>query len=486
MPSESSSILSRTSLIVSRVTDTQGNTRSAGQAYNEAQQAKNDLQNKKEELKSEAKNQASAHGKDLNNQRDPNASLSEQKEQLKGAAQNKADQASSEADRNTPNVDRDQAENEARNKAQQLKEKIPEKHREAASDAINTTKDILHDALPEERREQFIYRLKKVVVEAQEHKDYMEAMTWLLDTLENYKGHAQHVTGKGVDAAKDFKSDPAISNATLGFRTLLERFANGKSMDGMVKALDQIYTDVDNDPELKGYFSKLNDYVHRLLLEPGWILDEEAEQEGRELQEGGKKFFSDKYKGHQEHLFDEIQNWFTALGDDPLNVRLGEDVKRLTKDLLFNEEGNLTFKGRLWKDVKDVILPSFIRQIGYVPIPRAEYSDDSIDVVIENLILSGPNLFPNLISIRADNSFTFSPFPSITKHVDTHHHKMQLSGQGIQADIRDVNFAFRRKTGWPKISDHGLADVVVAGKGISFDVEIESVPNNRNKVFKVC
>lgn len=30
----------------------------------------------------------------------------------------------------------------------------------------------------------------------------------------------------------------------------------------------------------------------------------------------------------------------------------GDDVKRLTKDLLFNEQGNLSFKPHLWNDLR--------------------------------------------------------------------------------------------------------------------------------------
>ena len=192
----------------------------------------------------------------------------------------------------------------------------------------------------------------------------MEAMTWLLDTLENYRGHAVHVANKGAQSANALTDDPSVTDSTLQFRTLLERFANGKSMDGMQNALDQIYTDTQNDEELRRWFTRLNEYAHRALLEPGWILDEESDHEAQELQDSGKYFFTDKYKGHQERLFDEIQLWFTAMGDDPLNRRLGDDVKRLTKDLLFNSEGNLTFKPKLWNDIRNVILPTVIKQIG--------------------------------------------------------------------------------------------------------------------------
>ena len=65
------------------------------------------------------------------------------------------------------------------------------------------------------------------------------------------------------------------------------------------------------------------------------------------------------------------------------------------------------------------------------------------------------------------------------------HHRFRLGLSQIQADMRDVNFAFRRKSGWPKLSDHGLADVVIAGKGISIEVELETVENRRDTVFKV-
>ena len=82
------------------------------------------------------------------------------------------------------------------------------------------------------------------------------------------------------------------------------------------------------------------------------------------------------------------------MGDDPLNARFGQDWARLTKDLLFDSEGSLKFKPELWNDVRKVIVPTLIDQIGYVPIPRVEYSDNSLDLVLENLTLSGRNLFP--------------------------------------------------------------------------------------------
>lgn len=53
----------------------------------------------------------------------------------------------------------------------------------------------------------------------------------------------------------------------------------------------------------------------------------------------------------------------TLAGDDPLNKRFGADWARLTKDLLFDDEGSLKFKSGLWMDIRKVILPSIIDQV---------------------------------------------------------------------------------------------------------------------------
>lgn len=137
----------------------------------------------------------------------------------------------------------------------------------------------------------------------------------------DYKQHGKHIANKGAESADAIKSDPSIANATIQFRTLIERFANGKSMDGMQNALEQIYHDAENDSELRNWWSSLNDYVHRCLLEPGFILEEESDKEARQLQKSGEHFFKDKYRGHWEAFADEVQLFFTAMHHDPLNRR---------------------------------------------------------------------------------------------------------------------------------------------------------------------
>jgi hypothetical protein len=212
------------------------------------------------------------------------------------------------------------------------------------------------------------------------------------------------------------------------------------------------------------------------------VLEPLCNTQGREIRDSGRRFYDDKYKDNFDNLFSTINDFFKQMGEDPLNKRFGEDWARLTRDLLFDSEGSLKFKPALWDDIRRVILPTLIDRVGYIPIPRIEYTDDSYDLVIENLTLSGKNLFPNIVSLEAKNFFKFSPYNVIS---DASSHDITLHFGQIQADMRDVAFYFRKKSGIPKLSDSGLADVVVGGEGVNVTVHVVSSNKDKSSVFKV-
>ena len=81
-----------------------------------------------------------------------------------------------------------------------ITDRIPSQHKNRANEhADRTKKFLLEDYFPEERRDQFIYRGKKVVIECQKHDDYQESMKWLLGAIEEYVGHAKKVGVQGQE-----------------------------------------------------------------------------------------------------------------------------------------------------------------------------------------------------------------------------------------------------------------------------------------------
>jgi hypothetical protein len=51
--------------------------------------------------------------------------------------------------------------------------------------------------------------------------------------------------------------------------------------------------------------------------------------------------------------------------------------------------------------------------------------------------------------------------------------------------MRDVAFWFRKKSGFPKLQDSGLADVLLGGEGLTVIVHVVSADKDRSSVFKV-
>ncbi|KAF8874992.1 hypothetical protein BD779DRAFT_1450453 [Infundibulicybe gibba] len=362
-------------------------------------------------------------------------------------------------------------------------DKVPQEHKDRVNGHYERGKEFLtEEYFPEERRDQFIYRGKKVIIECQKHDDYQGSLRWLLSYLEEYATHGKTAVNDNKDHGQKVTNDPSLRTAINELRTLLERFANGKSLSVVTDAVNKLIADARRDEGLRDWFRSVDSYVRKVLLEPGYVLEPDCNTQGSALRESGRQFYDDKYKNHFDDLFNSVGSWFRAMGEDPLNSRFGEDWARLTRDLLFDSEGSLKFKKELWGDIRKVILPALVDKIGYLPIPRIEYTDESLDLVVENLTLSGRNLFPNIISLEAHNFVKFSPYNAIK---DESHHRFTLTFGQMQADMRDVAFYFRKKTGIPKLTDSGLADVILGGEGLTATVTLVSAGKDQTSVFKV-
>lgn len=259
-----------------------------------------------------------------------------------------------------------------------------------AADSPRHSQEYLHEKVPEERIDRFIYRLKKVIVECQRHQDYQQAIDFFLDKAEQYQVQAKTASKQSGGNVSAVRHDDNFQKASHELRTILERFANDESMQPIFDAVDELYRDAKNDDELRAWFRDLDHYVRMCLQEPGYIMKDEADRRGRELRDSGRRFWDPKegkYAKHKDNFFGAVQHFFTAYADDGLNQRLGESVKSLVTDLFLNADGGVTWKPELWADIRHVILPSIVKQLGYVPIPRAEYSSKDVELVVENLTL---------------------------------------------------------------------------------------------------
>jgi hypothetical protein len=105
-----------------------------------------------------------------------------------------------------------------------------------------------------------------VIVECQKHKDYQESIQWLISSLEEYAKHGRTIAGHGKDSHSKLVNDGSIQQATSELRTLLERFANGMSMDVIGDAMHDLYEDAQKDEELRAWLSSVDSYLRKVCL----------------------------------------------------------------------------------------------------------------------------------------------------------------------------------------------------------------------------
>ena len=265
-------------------------------------------------------------------------------------------------------------------------------------------------------------------------------------------------------------------------KTLLERFANGTSADDLIDSVNQVYRDADKDPELKGWFKSVDRYVRKCLQESGFIMTDGATQEWNTLSDKGNFLLKDRYKDHTNHVLDEFKHFGQQFDEDAQNKRFASSMQKLFTDLGNDQNGKPTFKPHLLKDLSNVIIPSVFENVSYVPVPRIEYTDHMVDMIIENLIIESDNLMPNSFEFGSDNYFRWGRKTVTSKNKN----KVMVSVSGVQMDLKDVSYYVNKKTGFPSLKDTGIMDIFMGGSGFSFKIAMETADkSDRQHFFKI-
>ncbi|KAI9733437.1 MAG: hypothetical protein M1834_003521 [Cirrosporium novae-zelandiae] len=370
----------------------------------------------------------------------------------------------------------------AQNLRQAASDNVPEETKQQVRNRTALAKNYLSKKMPQERREQAIWRLKKMVVEIQGHEDYQQAIETLLDLAETYAGHGKtfHEGSKGT--VKGAHSDSALQQAEFNLKTLVERFANSTSTDDLWDSINNIYRDAEKDPELKNWFKSVDDYIRRCLKEQGYILQPAADQEWDHLYDKGRFLLRERYRDHTNRILDEIKFLADQFDQDPQNKRFGQAVQKLFNELGNDENGKPKFKKHLVKDLTEIIIPGIFENVRYVPIPRIEVSDPMIDAIVENLVIESDNLMPNVFEISSDNYFRFGRKNIGNKKTN----KAMISVSGVQLDLKDVSYYVKKKQGFPSLTDTGVLDLYLGGQGLSFKIAMASAEEkDRQNFFKV-
>ncbi|ORZ35293.1 hypothetical protein BCR44DRAFT_23850 [Catenaria anguillulae PL171] len=302
-------------------------------------------------------------------------------------------------------------------------------------------------------------RLRNLLRDLAADREYQESIGYLMSMIGTL---AQSPMGTSTA----HHVDANVYSVAIELKRLLESMA-GMSMAPLIEAAYGFTLLMRQDAHLRELVADSRVFFERAVRDPTYLESREYATKLSVLQDRAMVWWQTE---QVEIVLSRALEFLDALRSDRLSRALVRDVSQLSGTLLYSPSGRLAFKGDLVNDFRVVLLPAILQQIKFIALPRIEHRDADMDLILDNIVLTSANFLPNLFELEMVNRAQMSPRQEID---DRFTHVFSLNAYQIQADIRDISWYYRKRSGFPKVTDWGVMDLAITGEGISAKVMFE-------------
>ncbi|KAJ7718357.1 hypothetical protein DFH07DRAFT_933600 [Mycena maculata] len=339
----------------------------------------------------------------------------------------------------------------------------------------------------------------KACERAQNDPKFHSALSTVLDTLEKWIFKALDVSG---DDSESFTIETFIADSTpeqhvpqaLGaLKTLLDRFANPESSVDAVLGKAQLFVSAvrANSGDVKAWVNDAFAYARRVLDEPEYPRSEEASAVRQDLDARGRTLVDpDTDAGRAWAELQETTGTFgAALAADgdiervrSVHAQLGKDAARGFTEA--GKEAALEFAPWFWRDLFAVYVPRVLDILTGIPIPRMEYVDSDVELVLEDLDISSVKINPAHISISNTTNVDVRTSEAAEASVDGVGSSTQIRLQAVQVALRDVSFYYKDKhtpVPGPPRAFTGLLTLTMPAQGLDADIRVRFIQSAKER-----
>ncbi|KAF9570996.1 hypothetical protein EC968_001137 [Mortierella alpina] len=362
-----------------------------------------------------------------------------------------------------------QAANMKANMSKQTEDLKGKAHAQAIEAQQNLT-NYAHTKMPPERRNALIERLKAIVGQIQADPQYQRAIDSIIGLAGTWRQRAQGPAGNVSAEASKVVRDPNVEAAIIEFKVILQRWAQGYGLDPMIAIIQSMWYKTKTDPELGHFVDSVSGFMNKAVREPNYVTSQSINSDATMLIDNGQMLLNHKYKPDTDALLQEGQIFIDKLNNDPKSREVSANFQKFANHLFYDRHGKLTFKPHLFDDFRYVLLPAMMESFHFIPIPRIEYSDLKVDLMFDNMILTSTDLLPRLFEVNMNNTMRMVPRGNANRSLDSNKHDFNMTIQGVEANIRDVDYYVKTKEGF-RFEDRGLADILINKKGMDVFVK---------------
>ncbi|CAD6960072.1 unnamed protein product [Tilletia controversa] len=361
-------------------------------------------------------------------------------------------------------------------------------HKQIFRDYADRASSWVEEKTPDDAKDAFVERVKKIIVSVQSNDEYHQAVTTIVQLVKKWGS----IAVEKADAAKDevdVEGNEHLHAALDNLRSIIETFAGGKSLDPLLESVRKIIDDVRQDERLTNYWNEIDSYVERLLFDEGFVTSSKAARKADDLYEKAQKLLESNagWKRDAEALNEQLVEYRDALSHDAEATEFLDALSDLNEDvseLLVDGVSIFALKATgVVADVFDVWLPRLIGQIKSIPLPRCEYKSADIDFVLDNISfesISG-SFIPDRVKFTNHNELEL--IQGYAAFASTGTSRVQLTIEGVRIKAKDIAYWLHKKTGFGW-NDWGFVDVEIGGqKGCTITVELETAEEKDDEHF---
>lgn len=363
----------------------------------------------------------------------------------------------------------------ARNQGERFREPAVPQVADDIKHAKNQVLDV-KNKVPREKREQLARRWRAMFDEIKEDSRIQEAVRDMKQTLvylrDKYQPIVQEHKEKVLDAAVTSaeRQDEEDVNIVLDeSKGLLERFAGGKSLDALINVVNEWYTTIRNDEQLREWLDEFYDYLDTTVHTPETLQDDRHIDKLDDFLLRGQDIFQGRHSELSRRLLDETNDFLYALINDEATLRLRTSVQRVIKDLFLDSEGRFVLKPDLYVQLRKAFMPIVREQLANIGVSHIEEHNDEIDFSLSNIIIDANDISPDQFDIKNVAEIAVGKGAKDGAEL---HMEFRISAKGATCTVRDVNFYYKKHT-FPKLKDSGILDASLTRNGLSFDIDVD-------------
>jgi len=363
----------------------------------------------------------------------------------------------------------------------EIKQRNPTKNGDVEATVVETVPVEVkeHKKTKEEKREELEDKLVERLVDLAEtlHKnpEYRNSIEYLSSSAEKLKSHGkekkqQMDAKKAEDKSKENTAEIKYHNKQArqnGKRFLENWIGDDYSLDPLLKQLRFLYKESKNDEELRQLLKDWNTWSTKTVKDSSYIEDKEkVRSDTKDLIHRTRSMATGKYQDQAKVIREEVNYINRSIQRDDTVTELQKNFSQLARDIVKDSNGQPCLKPELLNDAQ-IIIGNLLNTIKYIPLPPIKRQDENMDLELENIVLNVTDVTPSNVRfiVQADTDKATSG----SRQSDN---SFIIEISKIRAHLTSVNFFVDKRTGFPKITERGLADIDLARNGLSLKIEI--------------